>query len=143
MWWSSRRAISGLGALPEVCIDNALVAADLLGRPFSDLLAVIEHRNSLRDAHDHLHVVLDKEDGDALVDDLADQLHKRDLLLRREAGGGLVQQQQPGLGRQRPRDLEPALLPVRKVPGVIVRPPLDADESEELHSLILNDGLLA
>ena len=38
------------------------VRADLLRRPLGDLLAVVEHRDPVADAHDHAHVVLDEQD---------------------------------------------------------------------------------
>jgi len=39
------------------------------------------------------------------------------------AGGGLVEQQQLGLGRERPRQLEPALLAEREIAGELVALP--------------------
>ena len=36
--------------------------AHLFGRALGDLLAVIEHRDAVADAHDHAHVVLDEQD---------------------------------------------------------------------------------
>ena len=46
------------------------------GRALGDLLAVVEHRDPVADAHDHLHVVLDEEDRQAeLAPQLVDQRH--------------------------------------------------------------------
>ena len=35
------------------------------GRALGDLLAVVEHRDPVADAHDHPHVVLDEQDRQA------------------------------------------------------------------------------
>ena len=52
------------------------VRADLVGRPLGDLLAVVEDGDPVADAHDHLHVVLDEQDGQPeLGPELVDQRH--------------------------------------------------------------------
>ena len=77
---------------------------------------MIEHENALADPHDDLHVVLDQQHGDLeLVLDEADQTRERLFLGGIHPGGGLVEQQQFWLGRQRPHDLQPALVAVRQV----------------------------
>src|SRR5918994_681884 len=53
--------------LPEVGLDDLRVVAHLHRLALGDLLAVVEHRDLLGDAHHHLHVVLDEEDRDPLV----------------------------------------------------------------------------
>src|SRR5205823_14756585 len=73
------------------------------------------------------------EDGDPLAEDLVDQPHELDLLLGRETGGRLIQQEQVRSRGESPRDLEPALLAVREVAGVVLAVALDAHEREQLH----------
>ena len=69
--------------LAEVGLDHALVVADLLRAALGDLLAVVEHGDVLRDAHDHLHVVLDQQDRHAaLVAQLLHELGEPRRLLR-------------------------------------------------------------
>ena len=102
--------------LSEVGLDHARVRAHLVGLALGDLLAVVEHGDALGDAHDDLHVVLDQQDRQlALVAQLPHELRELRRLLRVHAGGRLVEQQQLGLGRQRPRDLHPALVAVGEV----------------------------
>ena len=48
-----------LPLLPEVGLDDPRVVPDLQRLALGDLLAVVEHRHLLGNAHDHLHVVLD------------------------------------------------------------------------------------
>src|SRR5207249_4590487 len=69
--------------------------------------------------------------------------HELDLLLRREAGRRLVQEQEAGPGRERAGDLETGLAAVREVAGVGVRPALYADEPEQLHRAVADLFLLA
>src|SRR5437762_3167442 len=101
--------------LPEIRLDDARVGAYLVGRPLSDHFAVVEDHDSLADPHDHLHVVFDEEYRHTRLEDLADEAHEFDLFLWGEAGGGLVEQEQPRLCRERPRDLEPSLPAVREI----------------------------
>ena len=108
--------------LAEVRLDDPLVVLDLLRRALRDLLAVVEHRDAVGDAHDDLHVVLDEEHGQALLlPELGDELGERRGLLRVHARGGLVEQEQLRLGRERAGDLEPALVAVGQVPRELRR----------------------
>src|SRR5216683_3047907 len=116
------------GAFAEVRLDDPLIPADRLRWAEGDELAVVEHRDVPRDSHDHLHVVLDEEDGDPLGEDLVDESHELDLLLWREASGRLVEQQEMRLRREGPRDLEAPLLAVGEVARVVLGALLDADE---------------
>src|SRR5438270_3025498 len=138
---TSRRAT--LVLRPQVRLDDALVAAHLLRGSFGDLLAWVEHDDAAGHSHNHFHVVLDQENGDPLVDDLVHEAHELDLLLRREAGGGLVQEQKRGICGERPRDLKPALRAIRQVARVDMGVLLDADELEELHRAVCDALLLA
>ena len=44
-------------------------ALDLGGQALGDLLAVVQHGDVVGDLHDHAHVVLDEQDGEAEVGD--------------------------------------------------------------------------
>src|SRR6267142_1679414 len=104
---------------------------------------MVEHHDALRDLHHDLHVVLDQEHGDASRDDLVHQRHQLYLLLRCEAGRRLVKQQQMRFCRQGPGDLEPSLLAIGQVAGVLVGVAFDADEAQELHCALGHPFLLA
>src|SRR5664280_3654941 len=62
----------------QIRFDHARVVRDFLWRALGDLLAVAHADDLLRDRHDDAHVVLDDEDRDAALVDLADD---RDRLL--------------------------------------------------------------
>src|SRR5207248_1142133 len=76
--WKSREA-PRLVLLPEVRLDDTLVVADLLRRALGDLLAVVQNDDAPRYPHDHLHVVLDEEDGHTVIADLVHEAHEPDL----------------------------------------------------------------
>src|SRR6266511_2439926 len=133
---------SSIGRHPQVSGDHLRVVADLRGRTLGDLLAELQHDDTLRHTHDQPHVVLDEQDRDTGLADLPDQLEQALLLGRVEPGGRFVQAEQDRLGRQRPRDLEAALLTVRQVAGDLPRAPLDADEAQQVHRLLFAGPLL-
>ena len=97
---------------------TARVGPDLLRRALGDLLAVVEDGDPLADAHHHLHVVLDQQDGQLEL--VAQPLMSRVICARLagvHAGRRLVQQEQLRLAGQRARQLEPALVAVGQVLG--------------------------
>src|SRR5690606_42165150 len=84
------------------------VALDLFGGAFGDLLAEVQADDAVAGAHHESHVVLDDDHGDVEV--LADRLEPAGELVDlavAEAVDRLVQQQQPGTGRQRAGQLDP------------------------------------
>ena len=86
---------------------------DLVRGALGDLLAVVEHRDSLADAHDDFHVVLDEQHGESeLLLDESDQLHQLDFLGRVHPGGRFVEQEQLWPCGERANDFEPALIAV-------------------------------
>src|SRR3954452_8440796 len=123
-----------LGAgLAQVRLDHALVGADVLRPTLRDLLAAVQHGDALAHPHDDAHVVLDQQDGDLLlVPDPVDEVHEPGGLLRVHAGSRLVQEQHLRPQSQGARHLEPALVPIGEVAGVLVPDASDADEVQEL-----------
>src|SRR5260370_42581604 len=95
MTWT-RSGIGGLRA-SEIGRDDVRMRLDLVRRAFGDLPAEVEHHNALRDLHYQAHVVLDQQHRDAAVVDAQDGVRERLRFFRVEAGGGLVEQQQPRL----------------------------------------------
>src|SRR5919204_5372721 len=115
---TSRSSSSGPAAsAAKVRLDDARVAADRLRRSFGDLLAVVEHDDALGDVHDDVHVVLDQQDGLAL------SMQAENVLLhlvdhrRIDGGGGLVQEQQLGIGHERGGEREQLALSIGQRSG--------------------------
>ena len=91
-------------------------------------------RHPVADAHDHLHVVLDEQDGQAeLGPQPGDELHHRRRLGRVHAGGRLVEEQQDfGSAGEGPRDLQASLVAVGQVLGELVLRAAQAHEGQQL-----------
>src|SRR5947208_2900929 len=137
-WWSSRSA-RALETAPdilppaaEVGLENALVTLDLGGRPLGDLHAPVHDEDPLAVVHDHVHVVLDDHDRLALplqpVDVVEQVLEQRAV----HAGRRLVEQDQVGVGHERPGELQELLRPVGKAPAVLGAQMREVDERDEL-----------
>ena len=130
------------GGVAEVGGDHRRVALDLLRRPLGDDLAPIEHDDALAEAHDELHVVFDDQEREVEAGaDVADHRHQLLGLLRVHPGGGLVEDEQVGLGGQRPGDLQAALLPVGQRRGALLGHVVQPHGAEQAHALVLHPGL--
>src|SRR5581483_3599130 len=124
-------------AAAEVGLDHALVALDRGGRALGDLLAVIQHSDHVGHAHNHFHVVLDEEDGEAqLAAQLVDELRQLARFNGVHAGRWFVQQEQLGLGGQGARDLQPALVAVRQIAGQLVGFSVQTDQVQQVESAL-------
>src|SRR5579871_1627887 len=108
---------AGLGvARPQVRLDDARIALDGRRGAFGDCDAVVEHRHAVRDEHDDPHLMLDQHDRDPqLVAQAPDEGHRIQGFPRAHPRGGLVEQQHGRPRRQRAREFQPALRPVRQV----------------------------
>ena len=133
-----QRHRSGLRrAAAEVCLDDLRVRADVDWRPLGDDLAVVEDGHPVADAHDHPHVVLDEQDGQAELGAQApDEVGHLAGLARVHAGRGLIEQQQLRARAEGTGDLEAALIAVRQVAGPRVRSSFQPDQFEEPHALV-------
>jgi hypothetical protein len=88
-----------------------------LGRlAVGDQPALVQHDDAVGERADHVHLVLDQQDGlvAAFLDGSDDGQHGRHLV-DAHAGGRLVEHEDVGLERQQDRDLELALVAVRRV----------------------------
>src|SRR4029434_11021105 len=104
-------SVSVTPVLAEISLDHLLVPDDFLGRPFHQLLAVLEDDDPLGQRHHHLHHVLDHaESYFELTVDPAHQLHRLRRLGRSEPRHGLVEEEHAGLGGEGPRDLQSLLV---------------------------------
>ena len=92
----------------------------------------MEHGDAVGDPHDDLHLVLHEHDR-APGGELPDQQHGRVGLLGAHAGGGLVEQEQRRIGRERDAELEVALLTVREMRRDPVELGGQPDRFEDLH----------
>src|SRR6266542_2098637 len=128
---------------PQVGVEHGLILADLTGRPVGDLAPVVEHRHAIGDVHHHAHVVLDQGDGGAeLAVDVEDEAAHVFLLLDVHPGHGLVEQQQRGLGRQRPGQLHALLQTVGQPPRRRLADRLDLEEVDDpLHERAVRELL--
>src|SRR5499426_2515809 len=54
---------AGILAVAEIRLDDARVRAHLVRRTLGDLLAHVEHGDTIGDVQNHAHVVLDQDDG--------------------------------------------------------------------------------
>ena len=79
----------------------------------------MQNGDAVRQLHDHLHVVLDDQDGE-ILGDAAHQLHGVVRFRGAHAGGRLIEAQQLRLGGERDADLEVALLAVREIGGQLI-----------------------
>ena len=101
------------------------------GLALGDLLAVVEDDDVVRDAHDHLHVVLHQQDGGAGGGDLGDQVVDLLGLDGVAAGGGLVEEEDARLQRQRAGDLQPLQRAVGERARLLLGGVAEADAVEE------------
>src|SRR2546430_4822970 len=103
----------------EIGFDDPRIGLDGARRSFGDLLAVIEDEHLLAESHDHLHVVLDEQHRLARVAQPRDSIEQVVEQRAVDAGGGLVEQDERGIGHQHPHELDELLLAVREVAGVL------------------------
>ena len=88
-------------ALAEIGLDDLGVADDVVRLAGGDQPAMVEHGEMIDQLHHRLHRVLDDQDGDAVVAQLPDHAEDVVEIVMAEPGQGLVEQDQPGLRRQR------------------------------------------
>src|SRR5437764_4848983 len=113
-----RRDISGdfmpvASSVSKVGLSHAVVAADLVRRATRQHGAAGEDRNPVSKAEDEVHVVLDEQHRGSFSQG-RHLLEQRVALRRRQAGGGLVQQQYARLERIGQHHLQHTLLAVRQ-----------------------------
>ena len=102
------------GNVTEISLAHQRIVADGRGITDGNAFAAVEHHDVVAQRHDHRHVVLDDDDGDAEFGDPAQQRSEPLLVAFRETGGGLVEQQNLGPQCQRAGDLDQPFLAVRK-----------------------------
>src|SRR3974390_1840094 len=113
-------------SLSEIGLDHCRIIPNDLRRSLGDDSAVVQDDDAIRDAHHHRHVVLDKQDGDATVADLADEFDKILGFRGVHAGDRFIEQQHRRLRGERQRHADQALFAIgeraRRIKGATVQP---------------------
>src|SRR5689334_23808551 len=118
----------------EIRVDHRLVVAHFAGRAVGDLATVVEHRDAVREIHDHAHIVLDQDDGRAeLVVDLQDEPAHVLFFFHVHPGHGLVEQQQLRFHGESAPELDALLQAVRQPPD---RRPADVLDLQKIDDLL-------
>ena len=141
------RRLLGLAFLPALADRGrpVLLAIDLgqhlvgqaLGRAVVDDLAELQPDDALGEHLGQQDVVdVDDRRQVPLAAKLADQAHDLPRGLGVEAGGRLVDQQQPGVLDQGPGDADPLPLPARELVGPLVDHMLEADPRQQPEGLV-------
>ena len=113
---SGRRLL--VDAQHDLSADHHLGKAGLvgLGGPRLAHQPARSHRNDpVREGHDLVEFVGDDHDGQALVDELANDLEELADFLRGQNGGRLVEDEDPGLAKERLEYLDPLLHSHREI----------------------------
>ena len=82
-----------------------------------ELGAEVHDHDAVDQVHDEVHVVLDQHDGHAFAAQGAQQIGQGSFLQSAQSRGGLVQDDDDRIGRERARDFQQALLAEREVAG--------------------------
>ena len=102
-------------ALAEVRGGDVEIGADLVGGPFRERRALVEHADAVADRHDQRHVVVDEEHSRiVVVANRADDVCELGNLGLGQSRRGLVEQDEARVRRERPRDPEPPFVAVRE-----------------------------
>ena len=116
------------------------VAEDLLGRTGLDDDAVLQEADGIGYLPGETHLVRGDQHRHALVSQFSDEVeHLRDQF-RVERGSDLVQEQQPGVHRQRPDDGDSLLLASREAVGELGGLVRKADPAEQFPGALLGRG---
>src|SRR4051812_46932477 len=115
-------SFSGGGRAPQVRLDHAGVTAHFFRSALGYLAAVVKHRNTLRQPHDHLHVVLDEEYCQVeAIAQAPNECNQVAGLVWVHACSWLVEKEQLWITPQCARYLQPALIAIWQVLGVLLR----------------------
>src|SRR5664279_2688547 len=99
---------------PQIDFLDLGAVVDLLRRAGLENLAKVQHGNLRRDIEHYVHVMFDQEDREFGIELHQKMRHLR-RFSRRQAGGGLVEQQNFWIAGQAQHDFKLALFAVRKI----------------------------
>src|SRR5688572_16067015 len=107
---------SMLGFVAQIGSDHRRGAPDFGRRSFAYFLPMVEHHHSVAHGHDHTHVVLDQQHGDAVgIAQTANRLGNPTTFFRIHPGRRFVEEQQLRLAGEGSRQLHRLLHSVRQV----------------------------
>src|SRR5437667_7218850 len=130
--YASSRVCPSSSKFPaKVGRDHRRVALHFARRAFEQRLAVVHDEYAVGDVHHQVHVVLDHHHRDAAPAELLEPLQQELDLGGVQPGRRLVEHEQARPRRQRARDLQHALLPVRQRAGALAGTRLQPDEREQ------------
>lgn len=89
------------------------------GEPAGDKRTVLKHKELLAHLHDKAHVVLDEQHRHPALADGVDKLNQHRRFGVVHAPGGLVKNDELGIGGERAGDFEQALVAVGQAPGLL------------------------
>ena len=92
----------------------------MVGRVFGNQLAAVKHVDPAAKLGDEAHIVLDQEHAFAISSEAPENFGQRVAFDIVHAGDRFVEQDEIGLGRQRPHHLDPALMAVGQAAGRII-----------------------
>ena len=107
------------------------IVLDLVGRAVLEQAAIVQDRHPLDDAQRDVEIVLDQHEAH-MRRESRQQRHQLAALAGREAGGGLVEQDQARRAGQRHADLELAQLAVRQLRDQPLRQMREAGAFEQV-----------
>ncbi len=116
------------------------IAQDRVRLAVGNQLAMMQHRNPLRDRHHDFHQMLDHDDGDAALRDLADHRQRIVDLGRVQPGIDLVQHQQTRLHGEALGQFQALALCERQRGGGLVRGAGEAGELQMIAGLRMGVG---
>src|SRR5581483_7540983 len=121
----------------EIGLDHLWIVPNFLWRSFRDLKTIIEHINTLANAHDQRHIVFDEEDRNLeLFPELTDEPHEGLLFGRVHSGRRLVQKEQFRPGCKGTNDLQPPLVAIGQAGRKFVSHVLQMKEFEQRVDLL-------
>ena len=113
----------------EIRLDHSRIGLDLGRSAFGDLSPVVQDRDSVRDAHHEIHIVLDENDRHARVADPPDEVAHLDDFRGVEPRRRLIQKQEVRTCREGTGDLQEALVAIGERSCHDVRIPLESTNS--------------
>ncbi len=131
-------------ARAQIGTDHFFVVAYFIGGSVTNLLAVVQHHDPVRDVHHHTHVMLDQHHGGAelLVDVKHEAAHVL-LLFDVHARHGFVQQQHLRLHRQRATQVNALLKAVGQLANRGLAKRLDLQEVDDVFDFLAVHFLFA
>ena len=109
-----------MAAGAQIGLDHLVVLLYFGGRAFSNLLAVVQHRDAVAQAHNQFHIVLNEQNRSVVVTDAVDQLAQHHFLRRVHARSRFVERDELRVGGQSAGNFQAPLVAVTQGAGLVV-----------------------